>query len=232
MTTLSRWLSLLSFALGALGRRRGRAMATLAGLTLVSFAFASVFAVTDALRAEAARVVSTLPDVTVSRLRAGRPATISSSESEPLRAIAGVGAVRPRAWGYLYLDALSANVVVVGLAPWQRDALARAPLRGALAHDDARGWVLLGASVASAFGARVGDELALGAQTFSVRAIATSETGSITADVLAMDERDARARCSASTKPRRQTSRCTCSTRTRSRRSRRGSPSACQALGW
>lgn len=189
----SRWLSLLSFALGSLGRRRGKFAASLIGLALVSAAFASVFSLTDALRGESRRVLRTLPDITVSRLRAGRPTTIALSEAEPLRSIAGVGSVRPRVWGYLYLDAIAANVVVVGLTEQQRTDLSRANVDGDLRGDDARGWVLLGDAVARAFGARAGDELDLGGRLFRVRAIARAASSIVTADVIAMDPRDARA---------------------------------------
>jgi ABC-type lipoprotein release transport system permease subunit len=188
----SRWLSLLSFALGSLGRRRAKSAASLVGLALVATAFASVFALTDALRGEARRVLQTLPDITVSRLRAGRPSTMPAREQQALRAIAGVGSVRDRAWGYLYLDAIAANVVVVGLSPAQREQLARAGADGAIPTDDSQGWVLLGDGVAQAFGARAGDELDLAGRTFRVRAIARRETSIVTADVVAMDPRDAR----------------------------------------
>jgi len=156
-------------------------------------AFSSVFALTDALRGEARRTVATMPDVTVSRMRAGRPATLSPQEAERLRTIAGVGAVRPRVWGYLYLDVLATNVVVVGLAPHQRSAFAAARIEGEVPTDGRREWVLLGDAVGRAFGARVGDELELGRRAFRVAAIATKATSVVTADVVAMDERDARA---------------------------------------
>jgi ABC-type lipoprotein release transport system permease subunit len=180
------------FALGSLSRRRAKTVAAIVGLAIVSMAFASVFALTDALRGEARRAVATLPDVTVSRLRAGRPTTMATRDGQPLRTIAGVGAARPRVWGYLYLDALAANVVVVGLAPEQRAAVNTA-VNGAVPLGDSRGWVLLGDSVARAFGARLNDELDLAGRTFTVRAMATRRTSAVTADVLAMDERDARA---------------------------------------
>ncbi|MBL8679477.1 MAG: FtsX-like permease family protein [Myxococcales bacterium] len=191
-TALSRWLSLIAFSLGSLGRRRGRSIATVVGLALVAMAFASVFALTDALRGEARRTVTTMPDITVSRMRAGRPATIAAFEAEQLRGVAGVGSIRPRVWGYLYLDVLSTNVVVVGLAPHQRRAVAAALVEGAVPTDAQRGWVVLGDAVGRAFGARVGDELELGRRAFRVAAIARPLTSVVTADVVAMDERDAR----------------------------------------
>jgi ABC-type lipoprotein release transport system permease subunit len=192
-TALSRALALVAFSLGSLGRRRGRAVASVVGLAIVAMAFSSVFALTDALRGEARRTVATMPDVTVSRMRAGRPATLSPQEAERLRTIAGVGAVRPRVWGYLYLDVLATNVVVVGLAPHQRSAFAAARIEGEVPTDGRREWVLLGDAVGRAFGARVGDELELGRRAFRVAAIATKATSVVTADVVAMDERDARA---------------------------------------
>lgn len=192
-STLSRSLSLLAFALGSLGRRLGRSIATVVGLALVAMAFASVFALTDALRGEARRTVATMPDVTVSRMRAGRPSTIATFEADPLRSVAGVGSVRPRVWGYLYLDVLSTNVVVVGLAPHQLRSLASAGINSEIAAESRRGWVVLGDAVGRAFGARVGDELELGRRAFRVAAIAPRATSVVTADVVAMDERDARA---------------------------------------
>lgn len=190
----SRALSLLSFALGSLARRRGKSVASLVGLAIVATSFASVFALTDALRGEARRSLQTLPDITVSRLRAGRPATMRAREMDALGRIAGVGSVRDRAWGYLYLDAVSANVVALGLSGAQRAELARGgAVDGAIPSVDSQGWVMLGDAVARAFGARVGDELDLAGRTFRVAAIARAATSIVTADVIAMDPRDARA---------------------------------------
>lgn len=189
----SRAFSLLAFALGSLSRRRGKSVASLIGLAIVATSFASVFALTDALRGEARRSLQTLPDITVSRLRAGRPATMRAREMDAIRAIAGVGAVRDRAWGYLYLDAVSANVVAIGLSDAQRASLGRGVVDGAIPSGDSQGWAMLGDAVARAFGARVGDELDLAGRTFRVVAIARSESSIVTADVIAMDPRDARA---------------------------------------
>jgi lipoprotein-releasing system permease protein len=190
---LSRAWSLLVFALGSLGRRRGRAVATVVGLTLVASAFGAVFSLADALRGAALRGAASAPDLAVSRLRAGRPALLSVHEAARVRAITGVGAVRPRVWGYLYLDALSATVVVVGLTEGERSSLGPSVVDGSIADARGRGWVLLGDAVHRAFGARIGDALDLGGRTFTVRARGRSATSAVSADVVAMDAGDARA---------------------------------------
>jgi ABC-type lipoprotein release transport system permease subunit len=188
----SRALSLLAFALGSLHRRRGRALATVVGLTVVATAFGAVFSLTDALRGEARRASAAAPDLAISRLRAGRPALMSTREAERVRALTGVGAVRPRVWGYLYLDALSATVVVVGLGEGERALLGPSVIEGSLSDAGGRGWVLLGDAVHRAFGARIGDELDLGGRTFTVRARARRATSAVSADAVVMDARDAR----------------------------------------
>ncbi|MDP3278780.1 MAG: ABC transporter permease [Deltaproteobacteria bacterium] len=187
-------LGLTHYALGSLARHRSRAITLVLGLSLLAFAFASVFAVTDALRGVAMRAAKTLPDLTISRLHAGRPATMTTAQVSEIQAIAGVGGVRPRVWGYLEIDSIRATAVVVGATAPELARHAGPVLDGRLPTDPgARGWVVLGESVARTFGSRAGDELDLGGRTFRVAARCTPESSLLSADLLLMDPHDARA---------------------------------------
>ena len=85
--------ALLGYAAGSLRRRWGKSLATLVGLAVVTAAFASAVALTDALREEARRGMGAMPEVTVSRLRAGRPALLDAADAARLARIEGVAAV-------------------------------------------------------------------------------------------------------------------------------------------
>ena len=68
-------LGLLVFALRALARRKARAVALGGGLAFAVALVAAVLFLSDALRGESDAARNALPDLVVSRLRGGRPAT-------------------------------------------------------------------------------------------------------------------------------------------------------------
>ncbi len=193
-------LGLLAFALRSLGRRKARAFALGGGLAFAVALVSAVLFLSDALRGEAAGVRGALPDLVVSRLVGGRPALISMQDARKIEGIDSVRQVRPRVWGYVFVPALQANVVVMGSAPG-----ASAPLesvRGTLAggrdlRPDAHE-MLAGVRVAKFLGVELGDELGLPSpnpKAPSLRLVGTfaSEVDLFTNDVVLMSDADARA---------------------------------------
>jgi len=150
---------LLGYALGALGRRRSKAIALGGGLALVVALVGAVLFLTDALRADADRARAAVPDVVVQRLVGGRPALLGDGDAARIAGIDGVRTMRPRVWGYLFLPALQGNVTIVGSDPSLSD------LRPALSdgRDAAPGAheMIVGVTLARALGLVVGDELQL-----------------------------------------------------------------------
>lgn len=153
---MKRQLALIDFALGGLRRRLGKSLALTVGLAFVIALFGSALLLTDALRAEYARGTGGMPDLTVQRLVAGRPALIDVSVSEEIAALPAVRRVTPRVWGYYFFVALEANVTVVGATE------AHVLEDGRLPTED--GEVTVGASIADLLGLRVGDEIGIPVQ--------------------------------------------------------------------
>lgn len=117
---MKRHLALLGFAVGSALRRTGRTLSLGAALALVTFAFASVLFLTEALRGEFRQGLAALPDLTVQQLVAGRPSLVEESETAWIAKMPGVTAVRPRVWGYFFVPALAGNFTVVGV-DFERD---------------------------------------------------------------------------------------------------------------
>jgi len=157
---MKRQRALLGYALGALVRRRGRSAAVSAGLALVVALFGSVLFLSDALRAEVEAGARYLPDLSVQRLVAGRPALIGTEAVRAVRAIPGVRAVRPRVWGYLYVPPISANVTILG-ATGREATLYSSLVEGRPLRAGERGACVVGATLAEAIGVRPGDEVEL-----------------------------------------------------------------------
>lgn len=190
--------SLFAFAVAALGRRRGRAIALGAGLALTVTLLAAVIFLTESLRSEAARATASLPDVVVQRLIAGRPSTVHASDVAALGRIDSVRRARIRVWGYVFLPAIQGNVTIVGVPKGE-------PLLGQVGGALASGRDLVygahemvtGANFARTMGLVVGDQLGLPAAKPSPPLKLVGVFGSpvelYTADVLLCDEDDARA---------------------------------------
>lgn len=155
-------LALLSLAASSLVRRAAKTFALGGALALTVTLAAAVLFLTDALRGAADRVRDGAPDLVVQRLAGGRPALIDASLASRLRDLDSVKSVRPRVWGYLFLPAVSANVVVVGVAP---DAPLESQIAGVVAQGRALtgpGEAMLGAALARALGGlAVGDQVKL-----------------------------------------------------------------------
>jgi ABC-type lipoprotein release transport system permease subunit len=197
---MRRQRALLVYALGALVRRRGRNAAIVVGLTLVVGLFASVLFLGDALRAEVEAGARHVPDLGVQRLVAGRPALVPADAARAVADIAGVRAVTPRVWGYLFVPPISANVTVLGAEG--RDALPPSVVAGRALRAGEHGACVLGAALAEALGVRAGDEIALSAAPGAgpdavhlLRVVGTFRDASAlrTADLLVTSDADARA---------------------------------------
>jgi lipoprotein-releasing system permease protein len=180
---MRRHVALFRFALGACSRRAGRTASMMVGLAFITWLFASVVFLTDALRHEARLGIGELPDLMVQRTVAGRPALLDATHVDALAAMRGVSSVTPRVWGYLYVPSLEANLTVVGLSATPDASLA---LEGRLPRED--GEVVVGEVLAERLGLRRGDEVALPAaeryQLVRVVGVFRAESALRTADVI------------------------------------------------
>jgi ABC-type lipoprotein release transport system permease subunit len=152
---MRRQLALLEHALGALRRRAGKSAALTFGLAFVVALFSATLFLTDALEREHALGAERMPDLTVQRLVAGRPALIDIARIPDIEGLPAVRRVRPRVWGYHFFRALEANVTIVGVEP--EPGLDVALEEGRLPRGP--GEVAVGLALADLLGLRVGDEL-------------------------------------------------------------------------
>ncbi len=192
-------LALILFALGSARRRAGRTLSILMALALVTFAFSSVLFLTEALRREYRMASEALPDLTVQRLVAGRPALIEAGLAESLRQIPGVIAVEPRVWGYFFVPNLAGNFTVMGVDTAQAD-LTNSPWAGAvdgrLPKTGSRDEVVMGKSLARFLGLELGDAVILpvGPHRIQMDLVGTfkSEVALWSADVIVLSLTNAR----------------------------------------
>ncbi len=196
--------SLFVHAATGVARRGNKAFALGGGVALAVALVSAVLFLTDALRADAERARSAVPDVVVQRLVGGRPAILLPGDAKKLDGIESVHAIRARVWGYVFVPALQGNVTVIG-AP--AGAASLADVRGALdeGRDLAPGAheMIAGKTLARAMGLVVGDTLGLpaaGAREGDPSPAALKLVGTFgsavdlyAADIVLCDEVDARA---------------------------------------
>ncbi|NTV14991.1 MAG: FtsX-like permease family protein [Desulfobulbaceae bacterium] len=172
---LQRQLHILDFTLAALLRRKGKNLALLLVYTLVVFFLASVMFFTQALKREAARLLSGAPEMVVQKMVAGRHELIPAAYLEKIRAIIGVATARGRCWGYYYDQVLGANYTI--LVP---ETMEPEP-----------GLIKIGQGVARARRLAVGDLLALrdadgGQRLFEIKQLLPAESELVSADLIVM----------------------------------------------
>lgn len=196
---MKRQLALLRFAVGSARRRAGRTWALGIALALVMFAFAAVLFLTEALRREFHRGAQGLPDLTVQRLVAGRPALIEETWVPAIAGIAGVTNVEPRIWGYYFVPAVAGNFTVVGVEAQTASGFDDAPWvvgEGRYLQPGASGEVVMGEALAKFLGLGVGDAIELPAgkvsQRLQIVGLFRSSVALWTADVILMSRADAR----------------------------------------
>lgn len=113
MSSFRRQRNIIDFTIASILRRKGKNGALLAVYTLVVFLFASVMLCAQALRNEAAAVLTDAPELVVQRLAAGRHDLIPVSYGDKIKEIRGVRSVRPRLWGYYYDSLFGANYTLL-----------------------------------------------------------------------------------------------------------------------
>jgi ABC-type lipoprotein release transport system permease subunit len=196
----SKWLRqlhLLGYALGALRRRRQRSVALFGALVSAVALVASVLFVSDALRAEVKRIQGSTPDLVVQKLQAGRPALVGGEQITAIKELPGVADVRPRRWGYVFLEAVAGNITVIDapMDPKRELPSLQAALQAGTGLER-EGDCLLGKELAIALGVRAGDTLTLPSSwgkslRFRVAGVFRSEVSLFAADVVVVSHGDA-----------------------------------------
>ncbi len=110
---LNRHRAILDFALSSLLRRKTKNLALFAVYTLLIAVIASLIFFVQALKREAALVLSEAPDMVVQRMVAGRHDLIPTGYGDIISTIRGVSSVTPRLWGYYYDPVFKANYTLL-----------------------------------------------------------------------------------------------------------------------
>lgn len=110
---IERYRYILDFTLAALARRKARSLSLLAVYGVVVFALGSVQFFTQAVRQQAAQVLTGAPDLVVQRLSAGRHDLAPAAWVAAVSGVRGVAGARGRLWGYYYHPPSHANFTVL-----------------------------------------------------------------------------------------------------------------------
>lgn len=113
MKWIARQLYYIDFTVSSLMRRKWKNLSLVLVYSLVIFMIASVLFFGDAIRKEAAAVLSNAPQMTVQSTIAGRHDLIPVKYGEAIEDIRGVQTVRARLWGYYYHPAAGATYTVM-----------------------------------------------------------------------------------------------------------------------
>lgn len=130
MVIVSKNLNILDYAISLLLRNRLKNCGIFIVFSAVIFLLSSFQLVTSALNEIADRVLTTVPDITVQQMTAGRQTGLPREAKEKLNGIFGIAAVKERIWGYYFDEKNGANYTVIGLDPARIDPSLKTSLVG------------------------------------------------------------------------------------------------------
>lgn len=113
MTFINRQRNILDFAISSLVRRKSKNISLLLLYSLIVALVASLIFFVQALKQEAALLLTNAPDIVVQQLMAGRQELIRTDNLARITAIRGVSGAEPRQWGYYYDPVFGANYTVM-----------------------------------------------------------------------------------------------------------------------
>lgn len=193
---LNRSLNILDYALSMLLRRKMKNTAVLLVFSLVIFLLASFQLIASALRTSADVMLTTVPDITVQMMSAGRQVPLSITSVRDLESIFGIARIRLRVWGYYFDEKNGANYTVVGMESDEVDeSMLEVLAWGILPRKF--GEVVVAPAVAQSIQLNGRKQFSLfrpdlSLQSFKVVGEFAPESGLVTADTLFMRLEDAR----------------------------------------
>lgn len=143
--TVERHRNIIDFAISSMLRRKTKNLSLTLLYTLIIFVTASLIFFVQAIKHEAASLLTDAPDIMVQRLMAGRHDLIPVNYGEKLAEIRGISEIQPRLWGYYYDPVFGANYTIMA-----KDGAETAP-----------GGIVIGQGVARNQRIREGDMLTL-----------------------------------------------------------------------
>ena len=107
--------NIIDYSLSGLRRKYAKNCSVLIAFALVIFVLTSFQLINRGLQESSARLLRSVPDITVQQLSAGRQVGLNISWQRQIEKIWGIDVVSPRVWGYYFDETMGANYTVVGL---------------------------------------------------------------------------------------------------------------------
>lgn len=106
--------NILDYALSSLWRNRLKNLGIVVVFSLVIFMIASFRLVVSGLDRATQELMTSVPDIIVQQMTAGRQVSIDTAVINELDSIFGIAAIHPRVWGYYFDESNGANYTVIG----------------------------------------------------------------------------------------------------------------------
>jgi ABC-type lipoprotein release transport system permease subunit len=116
-------LRILDFAIADLRRNPAKTLVVVVVYSLLVAALASLLLYVRACHRESHQLLAGSPDIIVQRVRGGRHELTPIEHADLIREIPGVGAVKPRVWGYSFDPPTNATLTFWGADSVPRDSL-------------------------------------------------------------------------------------------------------------
>lgn len=195
MRAVSRNLNILDYAASLLVRKKYKNGGVLLVFAAVIFLLSSLQLTATALRSVADEILTTVPDITVQQMSAGRQVALEADYQQAFQRIFGIREVRERVWGYYFDEKNGANYTIIGLAPENVSADMQAALAWGRLPENS-GEVVMATPVAEnmQLGERRSFSLFrpdLSMQSFTLVGVFRKDTGILTNDMMLMSQTDA-----------------------------------------
>lgn len=193
-----RQLNILDYGISSLLRRKLKTIGIFTVFAAVIFLLASFQLMTSALTRTADNVLTTVPDITVQQMEAGRQVPINVNAIKKLNKIFGIRKKTARIWGYYFDEANGANYTVMGqdFRTFWPDQLQMSLASGRFPEYGEKGKVILGPAVQRSMdlaGRRTFSLFRpdLSMASFEVVGFFTDETALVSDDLIVMSLEDA-----------------------------------------
>lgn len=110
---------LIEYALNAIFRSKFKNLFIFIVFVTLIAILSSVFFISNSIKYELNSTLKTLPDITVSKLKAGRHHNIDLDVVDEILQISGVSDAIPRVWGYYYFENAGVNLSVIGISEFE-----------------------------------------------------------------------------------------------------------------
>ena len=195
MKAISRNLNILDYAASLLIRKKYKNITVLMVFSAVIFLLSSLQLTATALRSVADDILTTVPDITVQQMSAGRQVALQADYQQAFQTIFGIREVRERVWGYYFDEKNGANYTIIGLAPESVSADVKEALAwGKLPKNSGEVVVAIPVAENMQLGQRRNFSLFrpdLSLQSFTMVGAFSQDTGILTDDMMLMSQKDA-----------------------------------------